>query len=143
MIALSLHQPWASLWCSPAKIHETRAWRLTTRGTIAVHAAKTRAHLYDDSELARICTDFLGAGWDLALPFGALIGTVDIVAAIPTLDEHDMPCAANDIDLACGNFGPDRFAFKRGNYRVFKQPIPFRGYQGPFNVSNELIMTTP
>jgi hypothetical protein len=40
MKAISLWQPWASLWCSPRKIHETRHWPTNNRGWMLVHAAQ-------------------------------------------------------------------------------------------------------
>src|SRR6266851_1649200 len=40
MKGISLWQPWASLWCSRRKVHETRHWRCRHRGWLLVHAAK-------------------------------------------------------------------------------------------------------
>src|ERR1700686_4960464 len=40
MKAISLWQPWASLWCSTRKVHETRRWPTSHHGWLAVHAAK-------------------------------------------------------------------------------------------------------
>jgi hypothetical protein len=46
---------------------------------------------------------------------------------------------ANDDDRECGNFGPGRFAWKRDEFRLFDQPIPYRGRQGFFNVPADLL----
>lgn len=40
MKALTLWQPWASLWAHQLKINETRSWATTYSGPLAVHAAK-------------------------------------------------------------------------------------------------------
>jgi activating signal cointegrator 1 len=40
MKAISLWQPWASLWFTDSKIHETRHWSTRHRGPLYVHAAK-------------------------------------------------------------------------------------------------------
>lgn len=40
MKALSLWQPWASLWACGAKKYETRSWATKYRGPIAIHAGK-------------------------------------------------------------------------------------------------------
>lgn len=47
MRAISLWQPWASLWLSGFKVHETRHWHITRQwkdwnpgDRMAVHAAK-------------------------------------------------------------------------------------------------------
>jgi hypothetical protein len=49
--------------------------------------------------------------------------------------------AANDDDRECGDFALGRFACKRDQFRLFNQPIPYRGLQGIFNVPDELIPT--
>jgi hypothetical protein len=49
--------------------------------------------------------------------------------------------AASDDDRECGDFGPGRFAWKRGEFRLFGRPIPYRGKQGIFNVPDGLIAT--
>ena len=43
--AISLWQPWASLIVCGAKEIETRSWSTKVRGTVAIHAAKTKDHL--------------------------------------------------------------------------------------------------
>lgn len=43
MKALSLTQPWASLVAVGAKRIETRSWRTSYRGPLAIHAAKLRS----------------------------------------------------------------------------------------------------
>ena len=47
--------------------------------------------------------------------------------------------AAGDDDRECGDFAPGRFAWKRGEFRLFDQPIPYRGARGIFNVPDDLI----
>ena len=39
MKAISLWQPWASLWACQEKQYETRSWKTSYRGPIAIHAA--------------------------------------------------------------------------------------------------------
>jgi activating signal cointegrator 1 len=41
MKALSLMQPWATLLICGEKTVETRSWRTSHRGLLAVHASKT------------------------------------------------------------------------------------------------------
>ena len=83
MKALSLWQPWASLWCSPAKIHETRHWPLRHRGKLVVHAAKKFVRDVDPALETILDSDF-GSHWGLELPTGALIGIVAIIDCQPT-----------------------------------------------------------
>ena len=42
-------------------------------------------------------------------------------------------------DRECGDFAPGRFAWKRDEFRLFDQPILYRGKQGIFNVPADLI----
>ncbi len=152
MKAISLWQPWASLWCSPAKVHETRHWRIavpTARKLwLAVHAAK-RFERDVDWDLARVLERTFGPRWAGELPTGAIVGAVQIAGCFRTEDirrcyeansalrpEHGSSAAD---DLACGNFTPGRFGWKRGQFRVLPEPVTWRGQQGLFEVPDELL----
>jgi hypothetical protein len=147
MKALSLWQPWASLWCSDAKEHETRDWELHHRGWLLVHAAKTREGFDDvDGHLDGIISDRFGSNWRLDLPRGMIIGAVDVidVQATSVILKHygkmaGMVDSKEWTDLQCGNFGPRRYGFLRREFKRFAQPIPYRGQQGPFNVPDEIV----
>lgn len=135
MKALSLWQPWASLWLTDLKVHETRAWPTNVRGTIAVHAAKRFVKTALDHRLVDLLDDEFGRDWREYLPTGALIGTVELVDCkrieLAGSAEHGE-------DYVCGDFAYGRYAWQRGAYRVFKRPIPFVGRQGFFNVDDAL-----
>lgn len=133
MKAISLWQPWASLWLSSRKIHETRHWRTQNRGWIAVHAAKRLPKDLDD-ELREILYDEFGGHWGMDLPTGSLVGAVDLVGCYST-NTHK---AASEDDLECGNWAENRYAWARGKFRVFRRPIPYRGQQGFFEVSPDV-----
>jgi activating signal cointegrator 1 len=142
MRAISLWQPWASLWLTAAKVHETRHWPTLYRGWLVVHAAK-RAIDGDtgDSGLEGICCRFFGPDWRATLPRGALLGTVDIVDCVRTekilrkyRETDDLLCD----DLVCGDFSEGRYGWRRGRFRVFDAPVPYRGQQGIFNLPDPL-----
>ena len=141
MKAISLWQPWASLWCSKRKVHETRHWRCSHRGWLLVHAAK-RFETDLDDRLRAILDDEFGCDWTRDLPTGALIGMVNVVDCLPT-QTFSGDTAANGDDRACGNFAPGRFAWKRDEFRLFDQPIPYRGAQGIFNVPEDVLLSRP
>src|SRR5437764_10588997 len=82
--AISLWQPWASLWCSKRKVHETRHWRCSHRGWLLVHAAKRFETVELDDQLRLILDDEFGDKWAEDLPTGALIGMVNVVNCLPT-----------------------------------------------------------
>jgi len=145
--AISMWQPWASLWLTKNKRHETRHWQTRHRGKILVHAAKRRVDDLDD-ELCGILVDEFGKNWLGALRFGAIVGMVDLLDVIPTEKLYDgrgvesifSPLSDDEAtDRACGNFGPRRFGWRRGTYWVFPKPIPYRGHQTIFNVPAEVV----
>lgn len=137
MKALTLWQPWASLWLSNAKVHETRPWPTEIRGTIAVHAG--RRFVRDvPPELVDILEDEFGGHWGMDLPIGAIIGTLALVDCHQTVVSGNCLAANND-DKACGDFAPGRYAFRRGAFRLFKTPIPWKGRQRWFEVPDDVI----
>ena len=138
MRAISLWQPWASLWLSDAKVHETRCWATKYRGPLLVHAAKRNPVLVDPgTHLDDILTDEFGGHWGIDLPTGAIIGVVDLVDCQPT---ETMTAKHRDSDdFWCGDFCPGRFAWKRERYTVFKHPVPYRGRQRIFNIPDEAV----
>ena len=139
MKAISLWQPWASLWCSWRKVHETRHWRCLHRGWLLVHAGKHFEKTFElDDPLRLILDDEFGGDWAEDLPTGALIGMVNIVDCQPTQILFG-DTAASDDNRECGDFGPGRFAWKRDAFRLFDPPISYRGAQGIFNVPDDLI----
>ena len=78
-------RPWASLWCSPRKVHETRHWRCRHRGWLLVHAAKRFEKDFElDDPLRLILDDEFGGDWTRELPTGALVGMVNLIDCLPT-----------------------------------------------------------
>lgn len=101
MRVLSLHQPWASLCVTRVngevvKRIETRSWSTSYRGRLLIHASKRRFGLGSDT------AEFIRS-WPLSVyqalprphadaemcdnyPLGAIVGSVDLVEVVPTLD---------------------------------------------------------
>jgi len=147
MKAITLHQPWASLWISGAKIHETRSWRYPHAGKIpdlCGHAAKylegAPGPAVDD-----LCIKLFGMRWRESLPRGSLIGVVNIVKVLTTeelLHSRWQPEGTERarIDYLCGNFDPGRWAWRAAPKPLkFEKPIPYIGRQGMFNVSDSIL----
>lgn len=138
MIAISMWQPWGSLWLSPRKVHETRGYWTRKRGWLLVHAAKRKIDgPIPEDELDAICVAEFGLDFREKLPLGAVIGAVKLIACKPTDDMEwtgDPPA-----DYWCGDFSPRRFAWERGEFKKFDVPIPFKGKQGFFTVPEELL----
>lgn len=135
MKAISLWQPWASLWLSDRKVHETRHWPTRHRGALLVHAAKKFIKDIEPGDpLREILDDEFGGHWAMDLPTGAIIGRLDLVDCVPT---DGLEVIADD-DRACGDFSPGRWGWRRGAYTLFAAPVPWRGSQGIFEVSDDL-----
>lgn len=134
MKAIALWQPWASLWCSPAKIHETRHWSTNYRGWMLVHAAKRKLDDFTGDRLDKIMDGYFSQHWGLEIPFGALIGMVDIVECGRTEDIVCRPGFTETDNYECGDFSPRRYGWRRGRFKLFDEPIPYRGAQGLFDV---------
>jgi hypothetical protein len=149
MKTLSLLQPWATLWALGLKTHETRSWPTNHRGPLYIHASKGKDPagrlLYQ-----RAATLGRWGGPTLAfqdlrdafskgqlpqsfhdLPFGAIIGQVNITDVIPIDLAFQTHIATTDItDYTFGNYTPGRFAWKATAGELFKSPIPAKGHLG-------------
>jgi hypothetical protein len=139
MRAISLWQPWASLLIANPriKIYETRSWETMCRGPVIIHAAKK-----NDREIAEIMLSMQGLfakfGINpLSLPFGSLIGVVDLTACRRMTETNVR--SVTDLERQCGDWAEGRFAWRCDNPVAFDKPIPFRGAQGFFNVPQSIL----
>lgn len=138
MKAISLWQPWASLWLSGRKVHETRSWPTSHRGPLYVHAAqKFVRDCEQGSALREILEDEFGGHWGMDLPTGAVIGIVDLVDCV-SVDSLGLGHQGSD-DFFCGDFSAGRFAWRCSNPRLFSRPLPNRGRQRIFNIPDDLL----
>jgi activating signal cointegrator 1 len=155
MTVISLLQPWASLVVMGAKKFETRSWNTTFRGELLIHASKGKH--YGGMSCRELCycapfAKFIPGGrvFD-KLPFGAIIGKVNMVDTIPT-DSFHMP-AVNELRKAFiggrliewpkqeemfGDYSPGRFAWILKDPVKFDIPIPASGKQGFWNYYGNL-----
>lgn len=148
MRALSVWQPWASLLISGIKAYETRHWQppaALTGHRIAIHASKTEQGVH----LFGLPGPLLQLQWEASMrlkrehaaladyPFGALLGTAVLSFVIPTDSAVGAEVLAGE--KALGDWSPGRFAWRFIDHRIFPKPIPYRGSQGFFNVSEDLL----
>lgn len=134
MKAISLWQPWASLWVLGYKIHETRHWPTNVRGGVAVHAAKrwTREQIElcgEEPFRSAIMPHANGNG--PLLPLGAYVGVVNIGSCLPV--EQVNP---SEPDASFGDYSPGRFAWKAIEHWTIS-PLPARGRQGFWEITPE------
>ncbi|HVT74559.1 MAG TPA: hypothetical protein VHD61_15605 [Lacunisphaera sp.] len=141
--AISLWQPWASALFTPLKKFETRHWpvpRSIIGQRVCIHAAKKRDadvrdfwETLDSDELAEF-TKIGIASFD-QLPFGAIIGQLDLVECHRTEDLRVQP---GTHDYEWGNHAPGRFAWECANAARLPRPVPCVGRQGFFDVESQL-----
>lgn len=123
MKALTLTQPWASLVALNVKRYETRSWRTSYRGPLAIHAAKGMpkacADLCDLEPFRKALEPISGLvsgplDWRAFLPRGEIVAIVKLAAIGPTEKIRD---SAGFVDGAWpherdfGDYGDGRFAW--------------------------------
>lgn len=127
MIAISLHQPWASLVAHGLKQYETRSWPIHYRGPLAIHATKRKPTLYPDSQMhlirAVIDMGFRTLG---ALPYGCVVCTVEVTDCLIT--DHAIKQLSPQ-EISFGNYAPGRFAWRLDNLQSIPN-VPAVGHQG-------------
>ncbi len=139
MMAISLWQPWATLWLltdPDEKVFETRRWYTQYRGELWVHAAKKRdGEVREFMECPFVRERLAVHGLKPSdLAFGALIGRVSLIGCCKT----DAVLARETLtarEMNFGNWDSGRYAWERGRgVRRLKTPIPYKGAQGFFTV---------
>ena len=127
MKALTLTQPWATLVALGHKQVETRSWRTSYRGPLAIHAAKgfpasARQFAEEERAIGRI---------PARLPRGAVVCTVDLVDCQPTewLTGEQRVSA---LERHLGDYRSGRWAwlFDPASLHVLGVPVPAKGALG-------------
>lgn len=129
MRALSLTQPWAGLVAAGIKRYETRSWRTSYRGALAIAATLNdrngRRQLVSDAALLHVCeqSGLVPGAW----PLGAIVAVCRLVDCVPTIDVR-LP--DDSVEWIAGDFSPGRYAWKLEDVRALEAPIPCRGSLG-------------
>lgn len=151
MKVLSLLQPWASLVVLGHKKIETRSWNTKYRGELLIHASmgkkKEAIQLFNDSKKSFLYNSKLRGVAFNDLPFGAIIGKVNLVDTAPTShflslfgDNPKMGLSAQlngEQEKAFGDYSPGRFGWLLSDPVVFEKPIRSRGQLGIWNFDLE------
>jgi hypothetical protein len=141
--ALSLWQPWASLIAVGAKCVETRGWGSLHRDRLAIHAAKRwtsterefLADLLCDPRLSADQKRALSLSLDSPLAFGSVVAVVDLVD-VRRMD--DSWCEAQtDLERLLGAHEPGRYAWILSGVRPLRAPVPVRGRQGLWTLTEQ------
>ena len=121
MKALTLTQPWASLYLTPRKRIETRSWPTRHRGSLAIHAAK--GWTLADRKLA-----FMAGYATDELPRAAVIGCIYLQDCLPITDNFTVGMPVEEITW--GNYAPGRYAWQRREFVFTFEPVPAKGALG-------------
>lgn len=124
--ALSLLQPWASLVVMGVKKIETRSWQTAYRGTLFIHASlgKKGKVLVSEAPFSKYISDFD------ALPFGAVIGQVQLDDVVPVEDlfySNERLNALTIEEKAFGDYTKGRYAWLLSEAIMFDRPIAAKG----------------
>jgi hypothetical protein len=143
MKAITIWQPYASLIILGEKRYETRSWKATHRGTLAIHAG-----VKDNMALRILCgqepfKSILAAhgipDFD-ALPRGCVLGTVTLEDCIIT--DLLPPDALTECEQSFGDFSPGRYAWRLSNPTPLVVPQKVMGGRSIF-VLPDLLCLNP
>ena len=127
--ALSLLQPWASLVAMGVKKIETRSWQTAYRGTLFIHASlgKKGKVLTHEPPFSKHIQNFD------ALPFGAVIGHVQLDDVVPVENLFYSDAKLNALTLeekAFGDYTKGRYAWLLSEPVMFAKPVAMKGGLG-------------
>ena len=72
------------------------------------------------------------------LPRGVLLGTITVEDCVPT--DQVLFSNPDPRELALGNFGPGKWAWRMSDPQCLPAPIPFQGALGLFEVPDQLLL---
>ena len=152
MKTLSLLQPWASLVVLGHKRIETRSWNTKYRGPILIHASEGKYYgkAPNRFKCRDVALDFQQEFFHLQLPhykdlpFGAIIGRVNLVDTFSTSDKvisiipdgletkrrNEFLYEIHKQEHSFGDYSPGRYGWLLSDPVVFNTPIPIKGKLG-------------
>lgn len=134
MKAITIWQPYASLFTAGVKHFETRGWYTNHRGPIAIHSGlRPMKWILKNCEAAAVDTaiETFGTEGFMALPVGKIVAIGELTACFKMTPEN---IARQDPrEIAVGSWEPGRYAWKIENIRPLAEPIKALGKQGLWN----------
>ena len=146
MKALTICQPYAHLIVTPQselprfavqKRVENRTWNCRYRGPLLIHAGKSKKFLSTDPD------DF--DEYEDRLVFGAIVGVAEVVDCVPGNMLREKPFRFDVYDrkkypwLGDHPHAEGPWCIILDNVQRFRNPVPYRGALGLFNVDGELV----
>lgn len=132
MKALTICEPYATLISRGVKRVENRTWHCSYTGPLLIHAG--RSLKYFDAEE---CRELYGLGIG-DLTFGAALAVVEMVGCAPILGIRSGRFSDRWPWLNNHDHTEGPFCFVLENVRRLKQPVPWSGCMGLWDVPPEL-----
>src|SRR5690625_4797093 len=138
MRAITIRQPWATLIATGAKKIETRSWPTNYRGTLLIHAGKSK----QDLSVAQAFSQWAGPMWEPFtrpndLPFGAVVAMADLVDCVDMTPERIE--RVSPVESRFGHYEPGHYMWHLDNVRKLDKPIPATGRLGLWRPDTELL----
>ncbi|BAZ29971.1 hypothetical protein NIES4074_24190 [Cylindrospermum sp. NIES-4074] len=140
-LAISLHQPWASLIALGYKKYETRHWQTSYRGDLLICAAKKKSRSQQEfyrQFLFRNCKPYNHPpDWEY-LPFGSVVAVCSLTGCLKMHLKNETPPHLIDsiniedmtqMELDSGCWKSGRYAWRLENIRPLCQPVHIVGRQ--------------
>ena len=123
MNALTLYQPLAGKIFTMEKRIETRSWRTSVRGRVAIHAGLNRKWLNKNT---------FGPSEGVCCVTGCVLGTVEIIDCIPLDEIASTPWARLDTEMerSFGDWSPGRYGLILRDPILLPEPVPAKGQMG-------------
>lgn len=120
MKAVSIKQPWGSLIAHGIKDIENRTWPIKFRGRIYIHvSAAKKFNIELTDEQTKLAIPILGKAIDGTMPFGAIIGEVDIIDCVINAKS----IWAEQSDLSEGAVFKPIYNWVLANAKLYDKPI--------------------
>jgi len=135
MKVLSMKQPWASLFVLREAKYETRTWRTTYRGPVAIHTSKQIDKAACTHKAIQVLLGKHGYTVD-NLPTGKIIAVCHLINCLKVTDnqttwavlENGMIVSENNYFL--GDFNEGNYAWEVQDMKMLDHPIPAKGHLG-------------
>ena len=142
MKAVTLYQPYASLVAIGAKKFETRSWKTSYRGPLAMHAGISKKYLdlgWQEpffSALSPLHKFGEDGGMSLMWWLGYVVATCDLVDCIEITPDFIESLTREEICF--GDYTLGRYAWDLENVKQLEKPIPTKGKQGLWILPEEI-----
>ena len=129
MKCLTIRQPWATLIALGEKQFETRSWRTSYRGDLAIHAGMTvdRAACLREPYLSVLARHGYTAD---NLPSGVILATSRLAGCCEVTSQQAQQNWPGGNEYTFGDYAEGRFAWKLGEVVPLAHPIPAKGRLG-------------